>query len=160
MTENYLVILEESLRRKLQVLEDIQAYNQRQQEIFQADNVDLDQFDSYVDEKGVLIERLNSLDNGFERLYANVAQELSGNREKYGDQIKRLQGLVSKVTEAGIAVQAQEARNKKLIEEYFRRQREGIREGRKSSKAAFDYYKNMSKSSVVMPQIIDRKSVV
>ena len=76
MTENYLVILEESLRRKLQVLEDIQAYNQRQQEIFQADNVDLDQFDSYVDEKGVLIERLNSLDNGFERLYANVAQEL------------------------------------------------------------------------------------
>ena len=157
MTENYLVILEESLRRKLQVLEDIQAYNQRQQEIFQADNVYLDQFDSYVDEKGVLIERLNSLDNGFERLYANVAQELSGNREKYGDQIKRLQGLVSKVTEAGIAVQAQEARNKKLIEEYFRRQREGIREGRKSSKAAFDYYKNMSKSSVVMPQIMDQK---
>ncbi len=157
MTENYLVILEESLRRKLQVLEDIQAYNQRQQEIFQADNVDLDQFDSYVDEKGVLIERLNSLDNGFERLYANVAQELSGNREKYGDQIKRLQGLVSKVTEAGVAVQAQEARNKKLIEEYFRRQREGIREGRKSSKAAFDYYKNMSKSSVVMPQIMDQK---
>ena len=157
MTENYLVILEESLRRKLQVLEDIQAYNQRQQEIFQADNVDLDQFDSYVDEKGVLIERLNSLDNGFERLYANVAQELSGNREKYGDQIKRLQGLVSKVTEAGVAVQAQEARNKKLIEEYFRRQREGIREGRKRSKAAFDYYKNMSKSSVVMPQIMDQK---
>ena len=157
MTENYLVILEESLRRKLQVLEDIQAYNQRQQEIFQADNVDLDQFDSYVDEKGVLIERLNSLDNGFERLYANVAQELSGNREKYGDQIKRLQGLVSKVTEAGIAVQAQEARNKKLIEEYFRRQREGIREGRKSSKAAFDYSKTMSKSSVVMPQIMDQK---
>lgn len=157
MTENYLVILEESLRRKLQVLEDIQAYNQRQQEIFQADNVDLDQFDSYVDEKGVLIERLNSLDNGFERLYANVAQELSGNREKYGDQIKRLQELVSKVMEAGVAVQAQEARNKKLIEEYFRRQREGIREGRKSSKAAFDYYKNMSKSSVVMPQIMDQK---
>ena len=157
MTENYLVILEESLRRKLQVLEDIQAYNQRQQEIFQADNVDLDQFDSYVDEKGVLIERLNSLDNGFERLYANVAQELSGNREKYGDQIKRLQGLVSKVTEAGVAVQAQEARNKKLIEEYFRRQWEGIREGRKSSKAAFDYYKNMSKSSVVIPQIMDQK---
>ncbi|MDE6167588.1 MAG: flagellar export chaperone FlgN [Acetatifactor sp.] len=157
MTENYLVILEESLRRKLQVLEDIQAYNMRQQEIFQADNVDLDQFDSYVDEKGMLIDRLNSLDNGFERLYANVAEELSGNREKYVDQIRRLQELVSKVTEAGVQVQAQEARNKKLIEDYFRKQREGIRDGRKSSKAAYDYYKNMSKSSVVMPQIMDQK---
>lgn len=157
MTENYLVILEESLRRKLQVLEDIQAYNMRQQEIFQADNVDLDQFDGYVDEKGALIERLNSLDNGFERLYANVAEELSGNREKYADQIRRLQELVSKVTEAGVQVQAQEARNKKLIEDYFRKQREGIRDGRKSSRAAYDYYKNMSKSSVVMPQIMDQK---
>lgn len=157
MTENYLVILEESLRRKLQVLEDIQAYNMRQQEIFQADNVDLDQFDSYVDEKGMLIDRLNSLDNGFERLYANVAEELSGSREKYADQIRRLQELVSKVTEAGVQVQAQEARNKKLIEDYFRKQREGIRDGRKSSKAAYDYYKNMSKSSVVMPQIMDQK---
>ena len=157
MTENYLVILEESLRRKLQVLEDIQAYNQRQQEIFQADNVDLDQFDSYVDEKGVLIERLNSLDNGFERLYANVAQELSGNREKYGDQIKRLQGLVSKVTEAGIAVQAQEARNKKLIEDYFRKEKEGIRIGRKSSKAAIGYYKTMNKSNIVPPHFMDSK---
>ena len=40
MTENYLALLEESLRKKLQVMAEIQKYNLRQQEIFQSGNVD------------------------------------------------------------------------------------------------------------------------
>ena len=39
MTENYLTLLEESLKRKLQVMDEIQKYNLRQQEIFQSGNV-------------------------------------------------------------------------------------------------------------------------
>lgn len=157
MTENYLVLLEESLKRKLQVMSEIQDYNLRQQEIFQSGNADIEKFDEYVAEKGALIEKLSSLDNGFEKLYARVAEELKGNREKYAGQIKKLQELVAKVTETGVTIQAQEARNKKLVEEYFRREKEGIRMGRKSSKAAVDYYKNMNKSSVVMPMFMDSK---
>lgn len=53
MTENYLALLEESLKRKLQVMAEIQDYNLRQQEIFQADKVDVDKFDGYVAEKGL-----------------------------------------------------------------------------------------------------------
>ena len=45
MTGNYLTLLEESLRRKLQVMEEIQKYNMRQQEIFQSGEVDIDKFD-------------------------------------------------------------------------------------------------------------------
>lgn len=157
MTKNYLTLLEESLQQKLQVMEEIQQYNLRQQEIFQADEVDIDRFDEYVDEKGQLIDKLNSLDNGFESLYAKVAKELADNRDAYKDQIKRLQELVTQVTETSVTIQAQEARNKKLIEDFFQKTRENIRSGRKSSKAAYDYYKNMSKSSVVMPQFMDSK---
>lgn len=157
MTENYLVLLEESLKRKLQVMAEIQDYNLRQQEIFQSGQAELDRFDEYVAEKGALIDKLTSLDNGFENLYARVAEELKGNREKYAVQIKKLQVLITEVTETGVAIQAQEARNKKLVEDYFRREKEGIRMGRKASKAAVDYYKNMSKSSVVMPMFMDSK---
>lgn len=157
MTENYLNLLEESLKRKLQVMSDIQKYNLRQQELFQSNDVDLDKFDEYVAEKGELIDRLSSLDNGFERLYANVAQQLKDNRQQYAEQIGRLQKMVAEVTDASVAIQAQEARNKKLIEDYFRREREGIRMGRKSSRAAIGYYKTMSNSAVVMPQFLDSK---
>ena len=157
MTENYLTLLEESLRRKLQVMAEIQEYNLRQQEIFQSGSADMDRFDEYVAEKGVLIDKLVALDSGFEQLYAKVSEQLNGNRAKYTAQIDTLKKLVTEVTETGVAIQAQEARNKKLIEDYFRRERAGIREGRKSSKAAINYYKNMNKSSVVMPYFMDSK---
>lgn len=157
MTENYLSLLEESLRRKLRVMGEIQAYNPRQQEIFQSGNVDMGRFDEYVEEKGTLIDKVNALDSGFEKLYAKVAKQLEGNRAQYAAQIKTLQGLVAQVTDTSVAIQAQEARNKKLIEDYFSKQRNGIRDGRKSSKAAINYYKNMNKSSVVMPYFMDSK---
>ncbi len=157
MTGNYLALLEESLRKKLQVMAEIQDYNLRQQRIFQSNEVNLDKFDEYVDEKGKLIDRLTALDNGFEKLYANVAEELSGNREQYAAQIKILQGLVTKVTEQSVAIQAQETRNKKMMEDFFRKERDGIRMGRKTSKAAIGYYKTMSKSAVVAPQFMDSK---
>lgn len=157
MIENYLDILEESLKKKMQVLSRIQEYNERQREIFQSEPVNMDDFDSYVEEKGVLIGQLNSLDEGFETLYAKLAEELKGNREKYAVRIRTLQALVTRVTEMSVTVQAQEARNKKLIEDYFSKERSGIRKGRKSSKAAYDYYKNMSKTSVTPPRMMDEK---
>lgn len=157
MTENYLTLLEESLKQKLQVMAEIEQYNLRQREIFQSGNVEMDKFDDYVAEKGALIDRLNVLDSGFEKLYAKVAEQLKGNREQYAVQIKRLQGLVSEVTDTSVQLQAQEARNKKLIEDFFRKERDGIRDGRKSSKAAINYYKNMSGSAVVSSHFLDSK---
>lgn len=157
MTENYLVLLEESLRKKLQVMAEIQKYNLCQQEIFQSGKADIDRFDEYVAEKGELIDKLTALDNGFGKLYAKVEQQLEGNREKFAAQIKTLQALVTEVTDTGVQIQVQEARNKKLIEEYFRKEREGIRMGRKSSQAAIGYYKTMNKSAVMPPQFMDSK---
>ena len=157
MTENYLTLLEESLQKKLQVMEEIRQYNLKQQEIFQSEKVDMDGFDEAVEEKGKLIEELSALDNGFESLYSKVKKELEEGRDKYKDQIMRLQTLVTEVTETSVSIQAQEARNKKLIEDYFRKEKENIRSGRRSSKAAYDYYKNMNRSSVVLPQLMEKK---
>lgn len=157
MTGNYLTLLEESLKRKLQVMAEIQAYNLRQQEIFQGEEAQLDKFDEYMAEKETLIEKMTSLDNGFERLYEKVAEELKENREQYAEQIKTLQLLITEVTDASVTIQAQEARNKKLIEDFFQKERDGIRMNRKTSKAAIDYYKNMRKSAVVLPQFMDSK---
>ncbi len=154
---NYLTVLEESLQKKITVLEQIQEYNESQRQIFQEGNPKLNEFDSYIEEKAKLIDEINKLDNGFEILYSNVSAELQGNREKYATQIKALQELITQVTEKSVVIQAQEARNKALIEEYFAKQRSGIREGRKSSKAAIGYYKNMNKSNYVESHYLDSK---
>lgn len=155
--DNYLKILEESLRKKLQVLDEIQAYNEKQKQVFQSDSVELDEFDAAVEEKGKLIEQISKLDEGFEVLYSNVAKELESNKEKYATQIQTLKQLVQQVTEKGVSVQAQEARNKALIESYFAKEREQIRQGRQASKAAYGYYKSMSNTNTVPPQFLDSK---
>lgn len=157
MNENYLDVLEQSLVEKCKVLDKIQEYNVRQEALFRAENPELSQFDAYVEEKGQLIAQLSKLDEGFEILYASIAEELKDNKQKYTEQIKRLQELVAQVVEKGVAVEAQEQRNKKLVEEFFSRERKGIKKGRLSSKAAYDYYKTMNKSGVVNPQFMDSK---
>lgn len=157
MTENYLKVLEESLEKKLQIMAKIQEYSSDQQKIFQAQEVELEKFDEYVDKKSGLIEELTALDSGFEKLYQNVSEELQRNREKYAAQIQRLQELVTRVTEESVAIQAQEARNKKMVEDYFRKERANIAQSRKNSRAAYDYYKSMSHSNVAPPQFLDSK---
>lgn len=157
MTENYLKVLEESLEKKLQILQQLQEYSEEQQKVFQAPTVDLEKFDEYVDKKDKLIAELTILDNGFETLYRNVSQELEGNREKYAAQIKQLQELVTRVTEKSVSIQAQEARNKKLVDDFFRRERANLAQSRKTSKAAFDYYRSMSNTNVQSPQFLDNK---
>lgn len=155
--DNYLKILEESLLRKIDALEQIQAYNEKQKRIFESEAVDMEAFDADIEEKGKLIEQIERLDAGFEALYAKVAEELKENRAQHAELIKTLQQLVQRVTDMSVTVQAQEARNKALIEQYFAKTRKGLQQSRKSSKAAFDYYKSMSNSSHVPPQFMDSK---
>ena len=141
---NSLNVLSDSLDVKLEVLEKLLNYTNTQKEIFDVENPDMDEFDRIFDEKDVLLDKLESLDEGFEELYKRVSDQLKDNRSQYATQIKSLQEKISRITELSASIQAQEARNKKMIDEYFAKERQGIKQNRVSSKAAFDYYRNMS----------------
>lgn len=154
---NQLDILSQSLDEKLKVLKEIQEYNLRQEQAFKNDVADLDSFDAAVEEKDQLIERLMRLDDGFEILYAKLAEELKGNRDRYATQIKMLQEKIAKVTEMGVTIQAQEARNKKLVEDYFAKAKSGVRQNRQSSRVAYDYYKSMSGANLPQSHFMDSK---
>ena len=155
--ESQLTILSESLDKKLEVLQKIQEYNKRQEEVFSAEKVDMSLFDDAVEGKQRLIDEVVRLDDGFEIMYEKLARELEGNRQRYAAQIRELQAKVAEVTELSVSVQAQEARNKKLIESYFAKERSNIGQRRKSARSAFDYYKSMSSTGYTQPQMYDSK---
>lgn len=157
MIENYLQVLEESLHKKMDVLCRIEALNVKQEMILKSESVSEDDFDQTIDEKGTLIEELTGLDNGFESLYAHIKEQLSAGKEKYKAHISKLQKLITEVTEKSISIQAQEARNKKLVEQYFADRRKELQQGRLNSKAALNYYQNMKQSQIVSPQFMDKK---
>lgn len=152
-----LTILAESLDKKLQVLERIQEYNRKQEAAFVEGQVTLEDFDEAVEQKGRLIEELTRLDEGFEIMYARLAEELQENRSRYAEQIRILQQKITVITDMSMSIQAQEKRNKQLVEQYFSRERTKLGESRKTSKAAFDYYRNMSNTAYVEPQMYDNK---
>lgn len=154
---NYLDILEAALRKKITVLDKIQVYNEKQHESFSKEPIDMEEFDAAIEEKGRLIEELTKLDDGFEILYANIAKQLETEKEKYASQIKVLQELIRHITEKSVTIQAQEARNKALIEAYFAKEKGQIREGRVSSKVAYGYYKNLDKANLESSRVFDLK---
>ena len=155
---NCLNVLAESLDMKINVLSRIKEYTDRQKAVFEDESPDIDEFDNLVDEKDVLVDKLISLDDGFERLYQEISDELSANRTKHSAQIKQLQDKIGIITELSASIQAQESRNKKMIEDYFTKERQGIKQNRVNSKAAYDYYRNMSGMNVISSGFMDEKN--
>lgn len=139
-----LTILSDSLDKKIDVLKRIQKYNEEQETAFSDTTPDMDSFDQALEEKEKLIQEVLKLDQGFEMLYEKVKTELEQNRETYKDQIAELQRKITVITELSNSVQAKEARNKKLIEQYFAKQKKNIRQSRQRSKVAYGYQQNMS----------------
>lgn len=157
MMDNYLGILEESLQKKLKVLEEIAVYNQEQEQLLRKESVSLEELDENMSHKDELIQKVTALDEGFETLYERIKEQILTHKDDYKEQIRKLKQLISQVTEKSVSIQAQEARNKKLIEDYFKRERSQLRQNRQSSKAAYNYYKSVNNTNVVMPQMMDQK---
>ncbi len=157
MMSGYLSILEDSLKKKREILCRIQDINQSQCALFKDGGLDMEQYDSYVDEKDVCIKQLDDLDEGFEALYEKIRQELLQNKELYADQIRSIQKLIEEITDKSVSIQAQESRNRDMITAYFSKERQTLGERRKSSKAVYGYYQSIGKAVEEEVRIMDLK---
>ena len=157
MMNNYLQILEDSLKKKLAILEQIEEKSQEQALMLRDSDVSLQQIDENMDAKTRLIEELEPLDNGFEGLYETIREELLPQTEQYSEEIQSLQKLIAQVTEKSASIQALEARNKAEIELVFSREKKKLQSNRNALSVASNYYQNMNKVKNVEPQFLDRK---
>ena len=88
MSETYLAIMLQSLKKKEQVLDEIIRLNDLQKKQLTDQATPVDDFDKTVEDKSACIEQLDQLDSGFEKLYAQVQEELQVNKEQYADTIR------------------------------------------------------------------------
>ena len=70
----YVQIMIDSLKKKVDILNQIAALNQEQKVLIQADVLDLEAFDAIVEKKGERIDTLTNLDSGFQKLYDRVKE--------------------------------------------------------------------------------------
>lgn len=157
MINKYMDMLVECLEKKNQILDNLTVLNKKQTRLIQNEDFSLNEFDKCVEEKGILIDNILKLDSGFEGLYNKVGQTVAANPSEYKVQLSKMQKLITEITEKSVSLQAEEERNKHLIENRFSREKNRIKSGRSQSKVAMDYYNNMNKLNHVDSQFWDKK---
>ncbi|MBR3808150.1 MAG: flagellar export chaperone FlgN [Lachnospiraceae bacterium] len=157
MVSKYMDMLVECLEKKNQILDKLTELNKKQTNLIQDEDFSLSEFDKCVDEKGILIDNILKLDSGFEGLYNKVGKTVADNPSEYKEQLSAMQKLITQITEKSVSIQAEEERNKKLIESRFSREKSRIKSGRSQSRVALDYYNNMNKLNHVDSQFWDKK---
>ncbi len=153
----YIIILIQSLEKKVMVLDKIIESNKEQKEILSQEEMDTERFEANLNKKGNLIDELNLLDDGFQDIYDRIKDELGANREAYKEEIKQMQKLISEITEKSVTIRAEEERNRALASKQFDNMRGNITTAKRSRQAANTYYSNMSRVNMVDAQFMDKR---
>ena len=140
----YINILNDTLRKKETVLRDLTDATGRQSALLDEPELDVEAFDKIVEEKEKLLEKLESLDEGFMNLYEKVREVLAEDAVSYAGQVKETQQLVKTQTELSTSLQAAEERNRSKMTLHLSRGHQKIKDFKVNSKTAAAYYKNMS----------------
>lgn len=155
-TDNYVQIMTDSLIMKKSVLEKIVALNEEQKEIVTSDDFDGNLFRENVNKKAQLVEEINRLDAGFDDLFRRVREEIDADKTSYSSQIAAMKTLIKAVTELAVKVEADEARNKRLVEKKFAELRRGVQSAKTNVQRTNAYYQSMNKLDT-SPQFMDQK---
>lgn len=156
-TLSYMKILEDTLRKKLTVLQALLEACKRQEELAEQEAFDSDAFDITMEQKDALLAQLTKLDEGFEKTYEGVREEMTRNKSQYADQIRQMQALIRQVTDLGVAIRTQEERNRGKLELRFTEQKKEIRQVKTSNKVASTYYKAMANPQNTDSYFMDQK---
>ena len=78
----YITILSDSLKKKMDVLQDILNLTKEQGQILSeqdTEKMDVDGFDRIVEKKDELLKEMQELDNGFDSVYKKIGKILADN---------------------------------------------------------------------------------
>lgn len=156
-TQNYVDIMIDSLIKKEELLKQIVDYNEAQQTIVTAPEFKEEAFEKNVADKGEVVEKILRLDEGFNSVFNRIKEELQNNKKKYAKDIERLKTLVASVTDLGVRIQAQELRNKQLVEKRFAQMRKELSQAKRTTSTANAYYKNVNNLNQYESHFLDQK---
>ncbi len=139
----YIKMLEDSLVKKVELLQVLQSLNQEQRDILEDYETTPEELDENIEKKSDIIDRLDKMDEGFQSIYDKIKEDLAANKEEYATEIKHMQELITKIMDLSADVQAKEQQNKDIAKERFSHIRSQIRETKHGQKAVASYYASM-----------------
>ena len=155
---NYLMIMVESLSKKINILEKLLEYTKEQERLLEEEEFSMEEFRELLDKKGELIDVLNTMDQGFEQVYERMEEEIKGKKEEHAHEILLMQQRIKTITDLSIKLQELEYKKKEKIEVQFSKKRNEIITFRQSKDNVNKYYRVMSKTQVVDSAFLDKKN--
>lgn len=140
----YVSMMVDSLQKKRDLLSDMLEQTKKQERLLLSDDVDADELEKTIAEKGTSLEQLDKLDNGFDALFKKLEKELLNDRVKYESEVRKMKELIKQITELGSGIQAMEKLNYERFQKYISGERTKIKKANMSQQTASTYARNMA----------------
>lgn len=141
--KTYVVILRDSLVNKKRILDNIIELTEKQYELVKNGDVEADEFEELIDEKGKNIAMLSMIDDGFDGVYARVRDEIQAQPDKYKDILAEIRKLIEETIARGAKIETLEHRNKEHIEAFIENKKTEVKEFRARQSSSKYYNMNM-----------------
>lgn len=155
--ETYVDVLVTSLRKKIDILEKLDIVIEEQEQILKKPKIEIEQVDENHRKKEKLLDELEKADVGFEKVFSRVKEEMTENKYQYESEIKEMQVYIKKITDLTVKLQAQEIRNKQLMEIFFRNKKNEVRIFNQNNRSAEKYNRNMANRVSGQSYFMDKK---
>ena len=147
MKNSYVNLLIESLEDKIKVLDEIIKTDAEQADILKEPEIDLDELRENQEKIGELAGKLDKLNDGFESVYSKVRNELQDNMDLYRDEIKKMQELITVITDKSVKIEAEQSRNKSSAGRFFKDKRKELSD-RRNAVQKINLYANQMHSAI------------
>lgn len=118
----------------------------------------MNQFEELIAKKDGLINQLNQLDDGFEKIYNHIREELLEYKNQYKSEIVIIQELIKQVTEKSMKLLTMEKQNKSKMDLFFLNKKSEIKNFKVSNQSVSNYYKNMANQHQGQSYFLDKKN--
>lgn len=158
MTDSYVQVLVDTLRKQIDVLKEIVQLTKEQQRIADSQEFDEVMLEQTLNRKEILIARLNELDDGFASVYGRVRKEVNKHKELYKKELQLLQSLIKECTDLGVEIKVLEARNREKLAQCFAGKQKEYGTQRTAATVASRYYQTMKSAQMRAPYSFNKKN--
>lgn len=156
-SQEYVDILIDTLRKQTEVLKDVLQITKEQSDIIKQDDFDEMALEYTLNQKEILIAKLNELDEGFVSVYDRVRRQVRENQEQYREQIASLQNLIKQCTDLGMEIKVLETRNRERIAQCFAGKQKQFGAAKTAASVASNYHRVMHRTNVMGSTYMDSK---
>lgn len=157
MEENYVQVLIDTMEKKEETLRRILEVTRQQEEISKKETYDSDAMEKTLNEKEILISRLNYLDEGFQSVYDRISSELRNHIDRYRESLQVLQDKIRICTQVGNEIRVLEERNRSRFQVLFSQVKSEYSTSKNRASVAQNYFKTMNNSKVMDAYYVDQK---